>query len=357
MALCFIGALFCNVSCLESRSPEISSEIDLTGPSSAMDVEDASTTETVTLPIPTNEGTNNANPYCNPSSTSVWVIPESSIITVGQNFLVEIYLKNDETSGSYMGQIRYSLSLLPDLASGDPGPVESNLTLYPGESERVGFLLHAESEGTLELVGTVGYELHALDTSWGSFTGCSSHPIEIEIMPGMVGTTAAGLEVPIHPPNTRVGIREIDDLLDAVLSGNQDVIKSKIGWTETGCTIQEGLGGPPKCRQGEAEGTSVIVLPFLGPEGHFLRHDEVDTWSVPEAKGLYAVYRVSPDAYAEPDYPAGEFALVFLHGHGVTFVTYQVYRGQIVRIDSIFGIPPEEQLFKDAQEMILAPPE
>ncbi len=38
------------------------------------------------------------------------------------------------------------------------------------------------------------------------------------------------------------------------------------------------LGGPPPCRKGEAEGTVVEVLPSRGPEGSFMRKDEVGNW-------------------------------------------------------------------------------
>ena len=108
-----------------------------------------------------------------------------------------------------------------------------------------------------------------------------------------------------HSLETRVGLEEIDNALSAVASGDVQLLRSLVKFTSAKCTLVDGLGGPPKCRAGEAEGTSVEVLPFLGSEGSFLRKDEIENWQGIEASGLYAIYRVSADVKSEDYYPAG----------------------------------------------------
>src|SRR6186713_1243049 len=70
-----------------------------------------------------------------------------------------------------------------------------------------------------------------------------------------------------HPLTTQTGIESIDQVLIAVSSGDAGSLHSLIEFTNALCTQKEGLGGPPKCREGEVEGTPVEVLSFLGSEG------------------------------------------------------------------------------------------
>jgi hypothetical protein len=297
-----------------------------------------------------------SDPYCNPPNTGIWLVASSTILQVGQDFEVDLYLKNDEASEAFLGQIQYRLSIPPNIDSMDLDPVDSTFTLYPGDSERVTFRFQARSEGVAFISGEASYELHALDFSWGSWTGCTSHPLELEVVPGAVGTNTLDQGVLIHHPSTQTMIPEVDDVLDSILVRDEGAIKALIDWTESACTHATGLGGPPKCREGEQEGALVEVLPFLGPEGYFLRREDQESWSSPSIKGIYAVYRVSSAAYTDRNYPAGDYGLVFLHGHGVSFITFRVVGGRIVRIDTEFGFPPDDHLLRDAEEILLSPP-
>ncbi len=159
-----------------------------------------------------------------------------------------------------------------------------------------------------------------------------------------------------HDPETRTGVGDVDRIIDVVLEGDSEKIKDALTLTVTGCTRADGLGGPPKCREGEPEGTPVEVLPFLGPEGNFLRRDELDEWPGIEVAGLYAVYLVSEAAYSDENYPAGEYAVVFLDASEVTHIALQVVEGGIVRIDYIFGDSLDTRLERDAEEILLPPP-
>jgi hypothetical protein len=161
-----------------------------------------------------------------------------------------------------------------------------------------------------------------------------------------------------HPLETRVGIREVDQVIEAVASGKPQLLHSLVKFTTAKCTLLDGLGGPPKCRAGETEGTPVKVLPFLSSEGSFLRKDEIENWPGIEASGLYAVYRVSADVRSEECYPAGEIAIMFSGPKNEPASSLRLSAGRIVRVDQIFDPSPvslEAILQREASELILAP--
>jgi hypothetical protein len=160
----------------------------------------------------------------------------------------------------------------------------------------------------------------------------------------------------VHDADTRTGLEEVDQIIDIVLVGDMNQFRQRIKYTTSVCTHEMALGGPPSCREGESEGALVEALPFLGPEGHFMRRDEIDEWQGIDIAGLYAVYRVSDEAYSTKDYPAGEYGIVFRAKDPNSLVTLQVENGSILRIDSLFGTPPELNFERDAEEIVLPPP-
>ena len=160
----------------------------------------------------------------------------------------------------------------------------------------------------------------------------------------------------VHPLTTRTGIGEIDRILDA--SSDVQKLRSLIQFTSTKCTRREGLGGPPKCLPGEEEGAPVDVLPFLGPEGYFLRKDEIKNWQGFEASGLFAIYEVSPNAFSDENYPAGQYAILFVGKENQPAISLRVSSGRIVRVDTLFDHSPEslgEILQREAAKLILEP--
>jgi hypothetical protein len=160
----------------------------------------------------------------------------------------------------------------------------------------------------------------------------------------------------VHYADIQTGLDGVDQIIDAVLAGNSSEFRQRIRFSSSACTHEMGLGGPEKCREGEAEGTLVEVLPFLGSEGHFMRRDEINEWKGIDVAGLYAVYRVSDQAYSSKDYPAGEYGVAFRTNEPHTIITFQVENGRILRVDSSFGTPPELDFDRDAAEIILPPP-
>jgi len=159
-----------------------------------------------------------------------------------------------------------------------------------------------------------------------------------------------------HPITTRTGIEEIDRILDA--SSDVQMLRPLIQFTTTKCTRLDGLGGPPKCREGEADGMPVDVLPFLGPEGSFLRRDEIEKWPGFEVSGLFAIYEVSPEAYSEEYAPAGQYAILFVGKENQPAISLRVTKSGIVRVDYVFDDSPESLeaiLQREAAKLIVAP--
>jgi hypothetical protein len=146
---------------------------------------------------------------------------------------------------------------------------------------------------------------------------------------------------------------ELTDIIAAVESGDRHALVEFLQFTRTACMDVQGLGGSPECDPNEPRGTIVEVLPMLGSEGHYLRKEQIESWPGLEIARLYAVYEVSDEAYSEENYPAGEYALVFIDGVGRS-TTLQIRTGKIVRIDKSFsdlpGIPA-----RDVQKYLVPP--
>jgi len=162
-------------------------------------------------------------------------------------------------------------------------------------------------------------------------------------------------EITFHEQGAYTGIADLDRIIDTVLAGSPEEEIQLLQFSAISCTHTEGLGGPPKCREDEEEGTKVEVFPFLGPEGHHMRREELDNWNGIQATDVFAAYRVSSQVYSDPAYPAGEYAIMFLTGDEQLYLTVQVSDGKIVRIDNNFGNPADIDLDQAASEIILVP--
>ena len=157
---------------------------------------------------------------------------------------------------------------------------------------------------------------------------------------------------------TRTGIEDIDNVIAAVASGDRGQLESAINYTTAPCTNREGLGGPPKCRAAEAEGTLVEAFPAVGGEGSFIRKEEISNWTGVDASALFAVYRVSAEGVQEEYYPRGEYAIVFLSQGDGPAVTLRIAEGGIVRVDYPLGTTLQDlkkTVEQDAAEVILVP--
>ena len=164
-----------------------------------------------------------------------------------------------------------------------------------------------------------------------------------------------------HSLDITTTIEEIDTILAAVNSSDQQKLTDLFSYTTIACkSVVNALGGPPPCREGEAEGTLVEVLPVLSSEGTYLWKDEVSNWPGLDVAGLYAVYQVSESAYSDENFPKGDYAVILVGKENQPGIVLHIKDAGIVRIDDILDDAPgalQAVLERDAEQVILAPKE
>ena len=160
-----------------------------------------------------------------------------------------------------------------------------------------------------------------------------------------------------YPPDTRTGNPEIDRVIDVFLTSNLEDRVELAHLVQSPCTTVDGLGGPPKCNEGEADGTLVTVFPVLFTEGTHVRPDDLQRVFDFSVRGLFAVYTVPESAFQAEYWPIGEYAIVFTsedggHSH---IITLHVFAGEIVRLESSMDWPPFEHVWSRSDTFILPP--
>lgn len=171
-------------------------------------------------------------------------------------------------------------------------------------------------------------------------------------------------EVGIEPATATSSNRAIKDelqpILKAMFSGFINDKVALLQFVQVPCANVDGLGGPPPCPEGVAEGTALEVFPTLASEGSLVTLEEITNMFINnlQVKSLYAVYSVEPNPNAEPYYQPGEYAMLFeryINDMPIP-VVLQVTDGKIVRIDYHIGITPEEMLKQiPVEQVIIAP--
>jgi hypothetical protein len=187
-------------------------------------------------------------------------------------------------------------------------------------------------------------------------TGCLIVLILILLLPSCAtGSPPATATATADGPQSLTGVEALDLIIAAAMTNDVAEIRPFLAFVQSRCTRSEGLGGPPRCRDNEPAGTPVTVFPFLGPEGHFLRQDELEGWQGMDVSSMHAVYEVSGAAFRDENYPAGDYAIVFLSDpDAMTLVTLQVRQERVVRIDFSFGDPPQIRP-EDVARYLVAP--
>ena len=172
-------------------------------------------------------------------------------------------------------------------------------------------------------------------------------------------TTQPVSSEPYYPLSTRTGIETVDRVLNAVESGDPQALRAQVEFLTAPCTKQEGFGGPPKCREEEAEGTPVEGLAFISSEGGIIRKDEIENWTGVDAAGVYAVYEVNAAAVSsEQYYPIGKYVILLVRGENEPAVALRIGESGIVRVDDVFDFSPEALRAKVEAEAlnVLLPP-
>lgn len=159
-----------------------------------------------------------------------------------------------------------------------------------------------------------------------------------------------------YPPETRTGDPSLDRILDSALLGDPPLTLDLVLLTTTACETTEGLGGPPKCQDGEEEGTLVQVLPVSYGEGTFLRSSNAETALGFSVLDLLAIYRVPATAYRADYWPAGEYGIVFSTGDDgfLHVITLIIADGKIVRID-FTPMAPSDLTWAPIDDFLLPP--
>jgi hypothetical protein len=156
-------------------------------------------------------------------------------------------------------------------------------------------------------------------------------------------------------PERRTSIEVVDAVIDAVLAGDQEVLGSMVRLTTAGCTTASGLGGPPKCRPDQADGTEVSFFPILGPgEGSPVPPEQVESLLDFQVQELYAVYELDQEIRAAADWPEGKYGLIFIPQAEGAQITLIVSDAGIVGMDSS-SQAPDQLLEQRAERIILAP--
>jgi hypothetical protein len=132
----------------------------------------------------------------------------------------------------------------------------------------------------------------------------------------------------------RTGIAAVDRGLDGVLDRRVDQLVSQVALQRMPCTTAAGLGGPPKCREGEVEGTQVDVVFASSCEGFYLRQGELQETLGRFVEGdvrLAGVYRHNGLIFPSSQYvlvfsgesPAGRIArTLFVSDQGIVGITF-----------------------------------
>ncbi len=116
----------------------------------------------------------------------------------------------------------------------------------------------------------------------------ATSPAPTSTQPAVVEPTAAPAATATAPPEpsataTRpartfsnpVGNPAFETLTEAILRADAGKLAALTVLLELECTLQLGIGGPPRCAAGEAEGTVVRVFPFHGCEGEHIRAERL----------------------------------------------------------------------------------
>lgn len=159
------------------------------------------------------------------------------------------------------------------------------------------------------------------------------------------------------------GIAELDALIDAVESRDLATLRGLLEFEALECTRALGAGGPPKCAEGEDEGTEVRVFPVSTCEPEWRREAGADS-------ALQEVVAIGPVRLAAFDAPDGylradaEYVVVFagpdprLDGAAERGVAIGVRDGRIVEIRLACGAgdDPASLIPEDQGDFLLPPP-
>ncbi len=107
------------------------------------------------------------------------------------------------------------------------------------------------------------------------------------------------------------GIDSVDAIADVADAGDARALEDLVLFRQVACTTTiEGIGGPPRCREGEAEGTEVLAVFGASCEGFFAREDELRFQGIALSDPpIYGVFRME-GSRAAAIWPDAKYAVV-----------------------------------------------
>ena len=143
--------------------------------------------------------------------------------------------------------------------------------------------------------------------------------------------------------SVRTGVPEVDAVVEAVLSGDQEALRGFVRYAPVACSIDSQMG-VEFCRPDEEDGTLVDALQLADCEGFYVRPDEIDgtlAYLLGGKPRLYGVYQASPSTFLPGDYTA-VFAVEGPEPGQVFGTELLIDDGRIVWIDFGCGQSPEQ---------------
>ncbi|MGE5597249.1 MAG: hypothetical protein ACM3S1_14590 [Hyphomicrobiales bacterium] len=174
-------------------------------------------------------------------------------------------------------------------------------------------------------------------------------------IPAEGADATTGPEYPTYPSDKETGIAGLDAVIDRVEEGQP--LDDLFQFTRVSCgqVTASGSGDPPDCREGEAVGQVIDVLPTTTCERYYSRPDELAQLQANLFRGdpeLFAVYR--PAASEGTDaFPAGEYVAVFVNDEGQGRLVH-VEADHVVRIG--LGCGPDPHYLTEGQTDFVLPP-
>ncbi len=141
----------------------------------------------------------------------------------------------------------------------------------------------------------------------------------------------------------RTGVPEVDAVVQAVLSGDQEALRGFVRYAPVACSTKSEIGVEP-CRPGEPDGTVVDALRAAQCEGHYIRPDGIDQalgYLLAGKPKLHGVYQGSPSTWLPGDYTA-VFSVEGPEPGQVLGMALLIDDGEIVSIDFGCGTSPEQ---------------
>ncbi|MEZ4502552.1 MAG: hypothetical protein R3C39_08000 [Dehalococcoidia bacterium] len=139
---------------------------------------------------------------------------------------------------------------------------------------------------------------------------------DVTLLVGIVATPPSR-PVPLHDRGTRTGIDSVDEVIDAVLSGDIDALVDRASMINAPCVsdvVSEEEMHLPRCGASESIGSRHEVFPYGHCDGHLISDPRaLLTDAVREIEGLYAVVRIDQEDGLDPlkNFVDGDVRVVF----------------------------------------------